>query len=121
MLNNRSILLTGGARGLGAEIAKCLSEYGAKIIIADIDVEEGRRTANRLGVHFLHVDIEDPNSIETLLKDVAKLSVPEGANIVPDESIISRVTAPEADAPLCSTCTDICCGLTLKGITGESQ
>ena len=65
MLNNRSILLTGGARGLGAEIAKCLSEHGAKIIIADIDAEEGRRTANKLGVHFLHVDIEDPNSIET--------------------------------------------------------
>ena len=72
MLNNRSILLTGGARGLGAEIAKCLSEHGAKIIIADIDAQEGRRTANRLGVHFFHVDIEDPNSIESLLKDVAK-------------------------------------------------
>ena len=72
MLYNRSILLTGGARGLGAEIAKCLSEHGAKIIIADIDAEEGRRTANKLGVHFLRVDIEDPNSIEALLKDVAK-------------------------------------------------
>ena len=72
MLNNRSILLTGGARGLGAEIAKCLSEHGAKIIIADIDAEEGRRTANKLGVHFFHVDLEDPNSIEALLKDVAK-------------------------------------------------
>ena len=50
MLNNRSIVLTGGGRGLGAEIAKCLSELGATTITSDVDAEEGQHTANKLSV-----------------------------------------------------------------------
>ena len=46
MLKNRSILVTGGARGLGAEIAKSVSEKGAKVIIADINTQEGQQTSS---------------------------------------------------------------------------
>lgn len=40
MLDGRTILLTGGARGLGAEIARTLVAQGARLILADIAEEE---------------------------------------------------------------------------------
>ena len=52
---------------------------------------------------------------------VSKLELPEETNSVPDESAILISTVPEADAPLCSHWTVICCGCTLKGIFGDSQ
>ena len=58
----------------------------------------------------------------TLVQLVARLLEPDVANTdVPAASRISNLTAPEADAPLCSNCTDICCGSTLKGSVGDSQ
>jgi|TARA_B110000967_G_scaffold209189_1_gene264204 NAD(P)-dependent dehydrogenase (short-subunit alcohol dehydrogenase family) len=72
MLKNRSILVTGGARGLGAEIAKSVSEKGAKVIIADINTQEGQQTANKLNADFFHVDLEDSSSIQKLIKSVSK-------------------------------------------------
>tara|TARA_B100000809_G_scaffold75940_1_gene73642 strand:- start:6789 stop:7526 length:738 start_codon:yes stop_codon:yes gene_type:complete len=72
MLKNRSILVTGAARGLGAEIAKSVSEKGAKVIIADINTQEGQQTANKLNADFFHVDLEDSSSIQTLINNVSK-------------------------------------------------
>ena len=48
MLKNRLIIVTGGAKGLGAEIAENIYNQGAKVIIADKDTENGKHTAKRL-------------------------------------------------------------------------
>jgi NAD(P)-dependent dehydrogenase (short-subunit alcohol dehydrogenase family) len=63
MLGGRTILLTGGARGLGAEIARTLVAQGARLILADIAEDEGRATADALRATFLPVDLGDPGSI----------------------------------------------------------
>jgi NAD(P)-dependent dehydrogenase (short-subunit alcohol dehydrogenase family) len=72
MLAGRTILLTGAARGLGAEIARNLAGHGAGLILADIAEEEGRATAAALEADFLAVDLGDPDSVAALGKAVAE-------------------------------------------------
>lgn len=73
-LKGRHILVTGAARGLGAEIARSLAAKGARLILADIAEEEGRATADTLGAGFVHVDLADPQSIKTCGAQVAAMT-----------------------------------------------
>ncbi len=63
-LKGRKALVTGGARGLGAGIAKALSEAGASVMLADVLLEQGRDTARCLSadggrVGFVALDVTD--------------------------------------------------------------
>lgn len=71
MLDGRTILVTGAARGLGAEIAACLARHGARLILADVAEEEGRAQAENLGASFVPVDLGDPASIDAVAKAVS--------------------------------------------------
>jgi 3alpha(or 20beta)-hydroxysteroid dehydrogenase len=57
--DNRTVIVTGGARGLGASHAHGLISEGAKVVIADLLVQEGRALANELGPNaiFSHLDV----------------------------------------------------------------
>lgn len=46
---NRTILITGAARGLGAAQARRLVEEGARVVLADVRVDEVRSLAQSLG------------------------------------------------------------------------
>jgi NAD(P)-dependent dehydrogenase (short-subunit alcohol dehydrogenase family) len=46
ILSGKNVLITGGASGLGAAIAKKFAEHGAHITIADIQAEKGEAYAN---------------------------------------------------------------------------
>jgi 3-oxoacyl-[acyl-carrier protein] reductase len=56
-LNNRSALVIGGARGIGAAIAERFAEEGAQVVIADTEEDMGRATAERLKGRFIATDI----------------------------------------------------------------
>lgn len=56
-LLNRSALVIGGARGIGAAIAERFVEEGAHVVIADTEDEAGRATAERLKGRFIATDI----------------------------------------------------------------
>lgn len=63
-LSGRKALVTGGAKGLGAGMAKALSEAGASVMLADVSVDAGRETARRLSaggakVGFVALDVTD--------------------------------------------------------------
>lgn len=63
----RTAIVTGAARGIGAAIATRLSAAGARVVIADILVEEGRATAAALAssgrdAFFLRLDVSDASS-----------------------------------------------------------
>jgi NAD(P)-dependent dehydrogenase (short-subunit alcohol dehydrogenase family) len=65
-LRDRVGIVTGGARGLGAEIARAMAEEGARVVIADIRDELGGETAERLRaggaeVEYEHLDVREPS------------------------------------------------------------
>lgn len=55
-----SVLITGGARGMGAAEARAFVREGARVVIADVRDAEGAALAAELGAHYVHLDVTDP-------------------------------------------------------------
>jgi NAD(P)-dependent dehydrogenase (short-subunit alcohol dehydrogenase family) len=51
-------LVTGGANGIGAGVARRLRQRGADVMVADVD-ERGQRLADEIGGAFVHCDVTD--------------------------------------------------------------
>jgi NAD(P)-dependent dehydrogenase (short-subunit alcohol dehydrogenase family) len=69
-LTGRNALVTGGAQGLGAEMAEALARAGAGVVIGDIDEDAGHATADALkqsGARavFVSLDVTDDASWES--------------------------------------------------------
>lgn len=71
-VQDKIILLTGGAMGLGEASAKRLIAEGARLIITDHNVEAGQKTAMALGenAEFLEHDVTDPERWIEIIADV---------------------------------------------------
>jgi len=66
-LENRICLITGAARGIGEAIARAYANEGAQVIVTDIDVDLGKKTASDIGSCFEKLDVsreEDWRRIE---------------------------------------------------------
>ncbi len=50
-------IVTGGASGLGERTARMLTAHGAKVVIADLQVEQGQAVADELGGAFVRADV----------------------------------------------------------------
>jgi 3alpha(or 20beta)-hydroxysteroid dehydrogenase len=60
-LDGRVVLVTGAARGSGAEIARLVAEEGARVVLTDVRDDEGRRVAGEIGgaASYEHLDVAD--------------------------------------------------------------
>ena len=56
-IKNSVFLITGGASGLGAATARMAAESGAKVLIADLQLEAGEKLAKELGGRFVKCDV----------------------------------------------------------------
>ncbi len=72
-LKGKVVVITGGASGLGAAMAKRFDKEGASVVIADIDDKAGKKLAKSLkdGLYFT-CDVTDPKSVEKLLQKTVK-------------------------------------------------
>ena len=75
MLRERTIAVTGAARGVGRAIAQACAEAGARLILADMLAEQGRAAARELAsltpTRFVPVDLADPDAIRAFAADIA--------------------------------------------------
>jgi len=58
-VSSKVALITGGASGFGAEVARQLARRGDDVVLLDVDDEGGKRVADELGGTYIHCDVSD--------------------------------------------------------------
>ena len=66
----KTVVLTGGASGIGLAAVEGFSASGAKVILGDINVTAGEKAARDFKASFLPLDVTDPGSV-TRFRDSA--------------------------------------------------
>lgn len=63
-VSDKHVIVTGGARGMGAAFARKLAAEGAKVVITDVLVEQGAALAAEIGdaALFLPLDVTDESA-----------------------------------------------------------
>ena len=69
-LENKIAIITGGGRGIGKAITHRYLDEGATVIIAELNEQFGKETADSIGGHFVKTDISDEDSVSSLFKYV---------------------------------------------------
>ncbi|EGD53590.1 SDR family oxidoreductase [Gordonia neofelifaecis] len=71
-VTGRVVAVTGGARGIGFEIATQLLDAGARVAIGDIDVDAVGKAAADLGIEGIELDVTSRESFDAFLDTVAE-------------------------------------------------
>jgi 3-oxoacyl-[acyl-carrier protein] reductase len=103
-LANRAALVVGAARGIGRAVAQRFVEEGARVVIADVEVEAGTQTAEELGGHFIETDISKLDQAVRAVEEVVNRFgyidiVVQNAGIYP-WTLIEETSPEEWDAVL---------------------
>ncbi|GAB3059135.1 glucose 1-dehydrogenase [Salinicoccus sesuvii] len=93
-LEGKIAVITGGAGGMGKVHAKLFVNEGAKVVIADLGVSDGKKTAEELGDNamFIELDVTDENNWMKLVEETESAFGPinilvNNAGIVVSKSI----------------------------------
>jgi 3-oxoacyl-[acyl-carrier protein] reductase len=65
-LVNKSAIVTGGASGFGAGIARKFVEEGARVMIADLNLDAAKALADELEAFAQPVDVSNADSVEAM-------------------------------------------------------
>jgi NAD(P)-dependent dehydrogenase (short-subunit alcohol dehydrogenase family) len=71
----RTVLITGGAGGIGAALAAAFAAGGDQVVIADIDAGRVELAAEAAGVRGVVIDITDAHSVDTALDELGEIDV----------------------------------------------
>ncbi len=73
-LKNKTAIITGGAQGFGLDISKKFLNFGAKVIIWDIDKKQLKKAKQKINHPNLLYDKVDVSDFKNVKKSVAKIS-----------------------------------------------
>ncbi|WP_296478984.1 SDR family NAD(P)-dependent oxidoreductase [Roseinatronobacter sp.] len=73
-LKGASVLITGGATGLGADFVRAFAAQGARVGFVDIDAEAGAALASELGTQtaFVAADLRDLDALPQIIAKLAE-------------------------------------------------
>ncbi|QWW19982.1 SDR family NAD(P)-dependent oxidoreductase [Schaalia sp. 19OD2882] len=108
-ISGRVALVTGGAQGFGAEIAKGLVEQGCFVYIADLNAEGAAAKCQELGAEVTHpiaVNVADEDSVAAMAAEVERTT---GALdlVVSNAGIVRAGSVLEQDSRAFRLSTDI--------------
>jgi len=75
MLNDKVVVVTGGAGQLGSEFCSAIAEHGAKVIVADVDIEAASKVASAICAQYSNkafpalLDINSEKSVIDLIAE----------------------------------------------------
>ncbi|GAA3856328.1 3-oxoacyl-ACP reductase [Saccharothrix violaceirubra] len=67
-LAGRVAVVTGGGSGIGLATTRRLAAEGARVVVADVDAEAGRKAAAEVDGRFAHVDVTEEEQVEFLYR-----------------------------------------------------
>ena len=65
-LSGRVAVITGGAGGIGRASAVRFAAEGARVVVADLESDQGRAIADEVGGLYLDMDVTDPDSVRSV-------------------------------------------------------
>ena len=92
-LNNRTAVITGGAQGFGLDIAKKFLDFGAKVIIWDIDEQQLQIASNEINSSKLTYEQVDVSNFEQVNKAVLKITAASNIDILINNAGITGSTS----------------------------
>ncbi|QPK81618.1 SDR family NAD(P)-dependent oxidoreductase [Schaalia sp. ZJ405] len=108
-ISGRIAVVTGGAQGFGAEIAKGLVDQGCFVYIADLNAEGAIAKSKELGSDITHpitVNVSDEDSVAAMAEEIERVT--GGLDLVVSNAGIVRAgSVLEQDAAMFKLSTDI--------------
>lgn len=71
-MNSRVVLVTGGAKGIGAATVRAFRRHRANVCFCDTDAEAGNRLARETGADFRRVDLRRERSVVGWIDAIAR-------------------------------------------------
>ena len=67
-LQNRTVVITGGAGGIGAAMARLFAQQGARVVVSDLNLLAAQTVADDINGMAIECDVSDENSIKSLVE-----------------------------------------------------
>ncbi len=72
-LTGASVIVTGGASGIGLGCARLVASLGARVVIVDLQEERGEAVAKELGGVFVRADVADEEQVQAAVDAACEL------------------------------------------------
>lgn len=93
-IQGKVFIVTGGASGLGEGTARMLATNGAKVVIADMQMDKGQAVAQEIGGVFVRCDVSSESDGQTVVQQATALGKLMGlvncAGVAPAEKTVGK-------------------------------